>query len=90
MPPLLYMEPSLKEGLRGILTWFPTSALASLYLFSRSGGVSPLLLWQNLAVVLLTIGAIFALLVWQVAPLQQVDRRISDQAVGTCGRNVRL
>ena len=66
VPPLFYMEPALKESLRAVLTWFPTSALASLYLFSRSSGVPLALLWENLAIVLLTIGVVFALLVWQV------------------------
>ncbi len=41
VPPLFYMEPNLKAGIRMVLTWFPSSALASLFRFSCSTGVTP-------------------------------------------------
>lgn len=71
IPPLFYMEPNLKAGIRMVLTWFPSSALASLFRYSCSTGVNPAQLWPNLAVALLSITAVFALVVWKV---RQSDR----------------
>ncbi len=66
IPPLFYMEPNLKDGVRTILTWFPTSALASLFSFSCSTGVraEPFLL--NLAVAGMSVAIVFALVIWKV------------------------
>jgi ABC-type polysaccharide/polyol phosphate export permease len=66
IPPLFYMEPSLKAGLRAVMTWLPTPALVSLYRFASSSGASPAQVWQNLAVVLVSIGVVFSLVIWQV------------------------
>ena len=66
IPPLFYMESNLKAGIRIVLTWFPSSALASLLRFSCSTGVTPAQLWPNLAVALVSIVAVFSLVVWKV------------------------
>jgi ABC-type Na+ efflux pump permease subunit len=66
IPPLFYMEPNLKAGIRQVLTWFPTSALASLYRFACSMNVTPTLFWSNLAVVAGSIALVFGLVVWKV------------------------
>jgi ABC-type transport system involved in multi-copper enzyme maturation permease subunit len=71
VPPLFYMESNLKAGIRMVLTWFPSSALASLFRFSCSTGATPAQVWPNLAVALLSITAVFSLVVWKV---RQSDR----------------
>lgn len=71
VPPLFYMEPNLKAGIRMVLTWFPSSALASLFRFSCSTGVTPAQLWPNLAIAVVSIAAVFGLVIWKV---QRSDR----------------
>ncbi len=66
IPPLFYMESNLKAGIRMILTWLPSSALASLFRFSCSIGVTPAQLWLNLAVAVASIAAVFGLVIWKV------------------------
>ena len=66
IPPLLYMEPNLKPGIRMVLAWFPTSALSSLFRFACSADVAPPQLLPNLAVVVLSIGLAFGLVIWKV------------------------
>lgn len=66
VPPLFYMESNLKAGLRTLLTWFPSSALASLLRFSCSTGVTPAQFLPNLAVAVLSIVAVFGLAIWKV------------------------
>ena len=71
IPPLFYMEPNLKPGIRVFLTWFPTSALASLFRFSCSTGVTSTQFLPNLAIAILSIGIVFGLVIWKV---QRSDR----------------
>ena len=66
IPPLFYMEPNLKAGIRVVLTWFPSSALASLFRFACTIGVTPVQLWPNLAVALASIAMVFGLVNWKV------------------------
>lgn len=66
VPPLFYMESNLKPGIRTVLTWFPSSALASLFRFACSTGVTLAQIWPNLAVTLASITAVFALVIWKV------------------------
>lgn len=66
IPATFYMEPNLKEGIRAVLIYFPSSALASLYRFACSTGVTPQLLGSNLAVVIISISLVFGLVVWKV------------------------
>jgi ABC-2 type transport system permease protein len=66
IPPLFYMEQNLKPGIRTVLTWFPTSALASLFRFACSAGITPAQLLPNLGVVVLSIGLAFSLVIWKV------------------------
>jgi len=66
VPPLFYMESNLKAGIRTVLTWFPTSALASLFRFSCSTNVAPVQFLPNLAVAVVSIGLVFGLVVWKV------------------------
>jgi len=66
IPPLFFMESNLKAGIRKVLTWMPSSALASLFRFSCSSGVTPAQLWPNLLIAVLSIAAVFALIIWKV------------------------
>jgi len=66
IPPLFHMEPNLKAGIRMALTWIPSSALASLFRFSCSTGITPVQLWPNLALVAVSIAAVFGLVIWKV------------------------
>jgi ABC-2 type transport system permease protein len=66
VPPLFYMEQNLKAGIRTILTWFPTSALASLLRFSCSTGVSQAQVWPKVVVVVASIVVVFGLVIWKV------------------------
>jgi ABC-type transport system involved in multi-copper enzyme maturation permease subunit len=66
IPPLFYMESNLKAGIRMILTWFPSSALASLFRFSLTAGVTRAQLWPNLAIAVASIAAVFGLVIWKV------------------------
>jgi ABC-2 type transport system permease protein len=66
VPPLFYMESNLKAGIRTVLTWFPSSALASLFRFACTTGATPAQVWPNLAVALASISAVFALVIWKV------------------------
>ena len=71
IPPLFYMETNLKAGIRTVLTWFPSSALASLFRYSCSIGVTPAQFLSNLAVAITSIAIVFGLVVWKV---QRSDR----------------
>lgn len=66
IPALFYMEPNLKAGIRMILTWFPSSVLASLFRYSCSIGVTPAQFLPNLAVAIASIAIVFGLVVWKV------------------------
>jgi len=66
IPPLFYMEPNLKAGLRVVLTCFPTSALASLFRYSCSTGVTLAQFLPNLAIAVVSIAAVFGLVIWKV------------------------
>ena len=66
IPAIFFMEPNLKAGIRMVMTWFPSSALASLFRYACSTGVTPTQLWSNLAIVVVSIVAIFGLVIWKV------------------------
>jgi ABC-type Na+ efflux pump permease subunit len=66
IPPLFYMEPNLKAGIRTVLTWFPSSTLASLFRFSLTSGVTPAQFWPNLAIAMGSIVVLFGLVIWKV------------------------
>jgi ABC-type Na+ efflux pump permease subunit len=66
VPPLFFMEPNLKAGIRMVLTWAPSSALASLFRFSCAMGATPAQYLANLAVVVVSIGIVFGLVFWKV------------------------
>lgn len=66
VPPMFFMEPAVKAGIRAILRWFPSSALASLFRFSCSTGVTPAQLWSNLAIAVASIAAVFGWVIWKV------------------------
>jgi len=66
IPSLFYMEPNLKAGIRAVLTWFPSSALATLFRYSCSTGIDPVQLWPNLAVAVGSIAVVFGLVIWKV------------------------
>jgi hypothetical protein len=49
-----------------VLTWFPSSALASLFRYSCSIDVTPAQFLPNLAVAIASIVIVFGLVVWKV------------------------
>jgi ABC-type polysaccharide/polyol phosphate export permease len=51
VPPLFYTSPNLKAGIRSVLTWAPTSALASLFRYGCSTGATLEQILPNLAIV---------------------------------------
>ncbi len=71
IPPLFYMSSNLKPGIRVFLTWFPSSALASIFRYSCSIGVTPAEFLPNIAIALVSIAAVFGLVIWKV---RQSDR----------------
>jgi ABC-type transport system involved in multi-copper enzyme maturation permease subunit len=71
IPPLFYLESNLKAGIRIVLTWLPSSALASLFRYSCSTGATWAQLLPNLAIVTASIGLVFGLVFWRV---QRSDR----------------
>ena len=73
IPPLFYMEENLKVGIRSVLNWFPSSALASLFRFSCSTGATSMQMLSNLAIAVVSITAVFGLVIWKV---QRSDREI--------------
>jgi hypothetical protein len=66
IPSLFYMEPNLKAGIRMILTWFPSSALASLFRFACTTSATPAQFLPSLAIAVTSIAAVFALVIWKV------------------------
>ena len=66
IPPLFYMESNLKAGIRMVLTWFPSSALASLFRFSCSTGVTPAQFLPNLGIAIISIAIVFGLVIWKM------------------------
>lgn len=66
VPSVFFMEPAVKAGVRGVLRWFPSAALASLFRFSCSTGVTVAQVWPNVAVVVASIAAVFGLVIWKV------------------------
>ena len=71
IPSIFYMEPNLKSGIRMVLTWFPSSALASLFRYACSTGVTGQQYWTNFAVAAASIAIVFGLVIWKV---QRSDR----------------
>jgi ABC-type polysaccharide/polyol phosphate export permease len=66
VPPLFYSSPNLKAGIRTVFTWIPTSTLASLLRFSCSTSYTLEQILPNLAVVIMSIGIVFGLVIWKV------------------------
>jgi ABC-type polysaccharide/polyol phosphate export permease len=66
IPPLFFMESNLKAGIRAVLTWLPSSALASLFRFSCTTGATPAQFLPNLAIAVASIAAVFGLIIWKV------------------------
>jgi ABC-2 type transport system permease protein len=66
VPPLFQTASNLKEGIRQIFTVLPTSALASLFRYSCSSGYTLQQVLINLAIVLVSIGVVFAVVTWKV------------------------
>ncbi|HSB66448.1 MAG TPA: ABC transporter permease, partial [Anaerolineales bacterium] len=52
IPPLFYTAPNLKEGIRVVFTWMPSSALASLFRFACSTSYTVQQILPNLAIAL--------------------------------------
>jgi ABC-2 type transport system permease protein len=66
IPPLFYTASNLKAGIRLVLTWMPSSALASLLRFACSTGYTVQQILPNLAIAVLSIGVVFGLVIWKV------------------------
>lgn len=66
VPPLFQTAPNLKAGIRLILSWVPTSALASLFRFACSTGYTLEQILLDLAIAVMSIGVVFGLVIWKV------------------------
>lgn len=66
IPPLFYMSSNLKVGIRMVLTWVPTSTLASLFRFACTTGATMAQILSNLAVAMASIAIVFSLVIWKV------------------------
>ena len=66
VPPLFFMEPNLKAGIRIFLTWFPSSALSSLLRFSCTTPAAFSQVLPNLVIVIASILLVLGLVVWKV------------------------
>jgi ABC-2 type transport system permease protein len=66
VPTLFYMEPNLKPGIRTVLSWFPSAAVASLFRFACSMSVTAAHLWPNVAISAVSITSVFCLVIWKV------------------------
>ena len=66
IPPLFYMEPNLKSGIRMVLTWFPSSALASLFRFACSTDITLAQLLPNFAIAMISNVMVFGMVIWKV------------------------
>lgn len=66
IPPIFYTAPNLKAGIRLVLTWVPTSALASLFRCACSIGYTLEQLLPNIAIALASIVIVFGLVIWKV------------------------
>lgn len=66
VPPLFFMEPNLKAGIRVLLTWFPSSALSSLLRFSCTTPAAFSQVLPNLVIVVVSILLVLGLVVWKV------------------------
>lgn len=66
IPPLFYMESNLKPGIRAILGWFPSSALANLFRYSCSTGATAEQTAANAAIATASIVLVFGLVIWKV------------------------
>jgi ABC-2 type transport system permease protein len=59
-------EPNLAEGLKAVLSWFPSTALARILGFSVTAEIQIGPMVKNLAIALVSITLIYAALIWQV------------------------
>jgi ABC-type Na+ efflux pump permease subunit len=66
IPVMFINEPFLASGLKSILVWFPTSAMAKLVQFSFSSGVSLDELTRNLGIAFAGIVLVYTLVVWKI------------------------
>jgi len=66
VPPLFYTAPNLKEGIRLVLTWAPTSALASLLRYACSTGYTLAQVLPNLAISVMSMVIAFGIVTWKV------------------------
>ena len=66
VPAVFFMEPAVKASIRGILRWFPSAALASLFRLSCSTGDTAAQVWPNVTVAVASIAAAFGLVIWKV------------------------
>jgi ABC-type Na+ efflux pump permease subunit len=66
VPPIFFMEPMIKAGIRAALRLFPSAALASLFRFSCSTGATQAQLWSNATVAVASIAVVFGAVIWKV------------------------
>jgi ABC-2 type transport system permease protein len=59
-------EPNLAEGLKSVLSWFPSTALARILGFSVTNNVPIGSMVQNLVITLVSIVLVYAAVIWQV------------------------
>lgn len=66
VPAFFADEPNLTAGLKSVLSWLPSTALAKVLSFSVSNGPSAGQLVFNLFLALVSIALVYALVIWQI------------------------
>ena len=66
VPAFFADEPNLAAGLKSVLSWLPSTALAKVLSFSVSNGPPPDQLAFNLVIALVSIALVYWLVIWQV------------------------
>ena len=66
VPAFFADEPNLNAGLKSVLSWLPSTALAKVLYFSVSNGPPPGQLVFNLVIALVSIALVYALVIWLV------------------------
>jgi ABC-2 type transport system permease protein len=66
IPAFFADEPNLAPGLKSILKWLPSTALARVLGYSVSNQTYPASLWLNLGIVLVSILVVYGLVTWRI------------------------
>lgn len=66
IPAFFADEPNLAAGLKTILAWFPSTALARVFVFSVSSGAPLSSIISSLTIAFVSVALVYAVLIWQL------------------------